>query len=1258
MLGTSRMHAFACRKRKARFAARAAISLLCIAIPGQALADGGAGGSGSAGTGGAGGTASTTGAGGDGGDSSVAGTNTTNGGGGGGGGAGATGGTGGQGSSPGGTGGNGGQTAGAAGSAGSTGSNQGGGGGGGGAHGYVGVAAPGSNVTGGIGGAGGAAVGGGGGGGEGGYGAVVTGSGLTGTVSTNATGGAGGAGAFGGTSSGAGSGGGGDGGVGLNFTAGGHTLTIGGSVTGGNGGITGNSPSTRTVLGGDGGTGLVTLGGTFVIDGTVLGGNGGNIANLSFGNAGAGGVGIASTGGTFIIGGSVTGGNGGAFGGGGGVVGLGGEAIRGSGLDVTVGSTGSVTAGVAGGSGGARANAIAFTGGSNNLTIESGYTITGNVVGTGSDKFTWGGSTNGTFDLGLFSTQFSGFSTRGKTGTSTWTLTNGIVTEVVDIDGGKLQFATGSLLAGNADVASGATLSFNQTGTITYGAVISGAGNFEQENAAGTVVFNTDQTYTGTTTINGTLQLGIGGTAGGISSSSDIVNNGALIVNRSNGITLGNISGNGTLTKQAAGTLTLLGDTTFSSVSVTGGGLQIGNGGATGTISGDIALSSGTSLRFNRTGTSTYAGSVSGGGSFTKLGAGTVIATGALANTGGITISAGTMQFGNGGSTGSFTGNVTNNATIDINRSGTFQYGDVMSGSGAVDVSGPGTVVFTNTNSYTGDTAITNGILSVNGQIGDGGSTTHIDGGKLGGTGTIVGTVLVNGGGRLGPGNSIGTLNVTGDVTFAPNSTLEVELSPSSSDLLQVSGLVTINGGTVVVIAPSGSYVPGTVYTIITAGSAVTGKFAALDTSLAFVTPTINYLPNSVTLTINRNATNFTDVAQTYNQYQVASALQQLQSGNPLYDSVLGQTVAGAQQAYNALSGEVYASTASVLIDQAHFVRGSIIDRLVQASYANSNGQVAALGAGGPTTVATRSEQVDDGRMALGARGGRTADASSGLRSFQDGLVFWTKAYGSWGQYDGNDNAATLDRSLGGFVSGVDTRLHGHWRAGLATGYTRSDLSVGARASSSNVDSYLLAAYAGGPVGPFLLRSGATWSWNSVEAQRNVVFPGFFETETTSYNGNVAQLFAEMAHPIQRGGMAIEPFAGLAWVHFGTSGFTETGGAAALTTNGSNDNVGYSTLGLRMASSTPLYGTTVTPRASFAWQYAFGDTTPDLSLAFAQSGVGFSVLGVPLARNSAVMEAGVDLKLSPSARLGISYVGRFAGDLQDNGIEGSLLWRF
>jgi autotransporter-associated beta strand protein len=180
--------------------------------------------------------------------------------------------------------------------------------------------------------------------------------------------------------------------------------------------------------------------------------------------------------------------------------------------------------------------------------------------------------------------------------------------------------------------------------------------------------------------------------------------------------------------------------------------------------------------------------------------------------------------------TGGFNGNVTNNATIDINRDGLFEYDDVISGSGAVNVSGPSTVVFSNVNTYLGDTTITDGILSVNGQIGTVASTTHIDGGKLGGTGTIIGTVDVNAGGTLGPGNSIGTLNVTGDVNFAANSFFEVELSPTSADILQVSGTVTILGGTVFVIAPSGNYVPGTIYEIITAG-AVTGTFAGLDTS-------------------------------------------------------------------------------------------------------------------------------------------------------------------------------------------------------------------------------------------------------------------------------------------------------------------------------------------------------------------------------------------------------------------------------------------
>ena len=56
----------------------------------------------------------------------------------------------------------------------------------------------------------------------------------------------------------------------------------------------------------------------------------------------------------------------------------------------------------------------------------------------------------------------------------------------------------------------------------------------------------------------------------------------------------------------------------------------------------------------------------------------------------------------------------------------------------------------------------------------------------------------------------------------------------------------------------------------------------------------------------------------------------------------------------------------------------------------------------------------------------------------------------------------------------------------------------------------------------------------------------------------------------------------------------------------------------------------------------FDDITPGAALAFASTGIGFDVTGVPLAEDSALIEAGLDLNLSPTATLGVSYSGQFA----------------
>lgn len=69
------------------------------------------------------------------------------------------------------------------------------------------------------------------------------------------------------------------------------------------------------------------------------------------------------------------------------------------------------------------------------------------------------------------------------------------------------------------------------------------------------------------------------------------------------------------------------------------------------------------------------------------------------------------MAIGNGGTTGSITGNVTNNGTLQFNRSDAVTYAGAISGTGSLTKLGPGLLTLTGSNSYSGDTIIQGGTL-------------------------------------------------------------------------------------------------------------------------------------------------------------------------------------------------------------------------------------------------------------------------------------------------------------------------------------------------------------------------------------------------------------------------------------------------------------------------------------------------------------------------------------------------------------------
>ena len=177
------------------------------------------------------------------------------------------------------------------------------------------------------------------------------------------------------------------------------------------------------------------------------------------------------------------------------------------------------------------------------------------------------------------------------------------------------------------------------------------------------------------------------------------------------------------LSKAGAGTLTLSGANTYTGgTTVYGGKLRLGDGtiGNDGSITGNITITNNADLVYNLFGSRTNSAVISGNGSLTKVGSGTLTLSGASTYTGATTINDGVLQIGNGGAAGSLSTSsvITNNATLVFKRSntitqGTDFYTGAISGSGPLIQAGTGTLILNTNNSYTGGTTISNGVLKL-----------------------------------------------------------------------------------------------------------------------------------------------------------------------------------------------------------------------------------------------------------------------------------------------------------------------------------------------------------------------------------------------------------------------------------------------------------------------------------------------------------------------------------------------------------------
>ncbi|MGB3819243.1 autotransporter-associated beta strand repeat-containing protein, partial [Achromobacter pulmonis] len=177
------------------------------------------------------------------------------------------------------------------------------------------------------------------------------------------------------------------------------------------------------------------------------------------------------------------------------------------------------------------------------------------------------------------------------------------------------------------------------------------------------------------------------------------------------------------LTKQGAGSLILAGQNTYTGgTTIAAGTLQLGDGGTRGSVAGDIDIARGSWLSFVRNDDVTYGGAISGAGAVYKglgpqQGTGMLTLTGDHTYAGGTVIQGGTLRLGDGGTTGSVTGKIVNNAALVFDRGDAVTFDGVISGGGTVTKKGSNTLTLTGDNAYTGLTTIADGTL----RLGDGG---------------------------------------------------------------------------------------------------------------------------------------------------------------------------------------------------------------------------------------------------------------------------------------------------------------------------------------------------------------------------------------------------------------------------------------------------------------------------------------------------------------------------------------------------------
>ncbi|MBV8485970.1 MAG: autotransporter domain-containing protein, partial [Verrucomicrobia bacterium] len=850
------------------------------------------------------------------------------------------------------------------------------------------------------------------------------------------------------------------------------------------------------------------------------------------------------------------------------------------------------------------------------------------------------------------------------------------------INGGILQLGnggTGGSIVGN--VTDNSVFAIDRSDTFTFSGNITGSGGFEQI-GSGTVILGGDNTYSGTTlvgsgtlaagsstafsttsafTVNGSLDLnGFNARIGSLTGTGMVTDNGkaaaVLIVGSDNtntvfSGTLVNGAGNLGLTKVGTGVLILSGNNTYSNgTTIKGGTLQLGVGGNSGSIIGNVTDNA--ILAVDRSDNYTFKGIISGTGSLENDGKGTLILTGDNMYTGGTLVDAGTLQIGNGGTTGNIAGNVTDNHRLRFNRSDTYTFNGAISGNGEIVQAGTGDLILGGSNSYSGGTIVDSGTLTVNNPN------------ALG-----VGDVTVENGILTADPQPI---NVQGNYFQGPNGTLQLTVTgpnPGQYDYLNVTGNATL-GGTLQLI--NRGFVPkvGETLTLVKVGGAITNRFNhfvdpyttgpglnTIDLVYSLHTVDLEFLniapPTSPTPPGKITTLNFASFAQTPNELAAAELLDAVEL-RPQFGNLLSFFLV---QPFGDLPGELavigpqsFTSFYEISFSDANIQRLTLENRLddIRAGWGSLNEA--------PTEGGTVGLQKSSGSSYAGASKDKDGKTSKNpvepvLQPVRQPLFdLWASGFGDFVHVDSDYNARGYRFTTSGFDLGFDYRFLDHFAVGVMGNYTYTWTDL--RPGTITVNSGRGGLYAGYFTGGYYLNAGVYGGYNTYDTSRH----GLGGVATGNTDGQEWSGFVSTGYDFHYGNLTVGPIASLQYTNVYLNSFSETGSLLPLNIHSDSEESLRSDVGFRAYYQWHAGNVVVAPYLKATWEHEFKYSALPITAGLAEfPGPDETFTGPVEGQDSAVISTGLSVQWTPMIATYAGYDGQLGrGRYNSNAVTGGV----